>query len=795
MILLLGVALWFIALIVVSLAPHLTFEVRRSLWADLLAIGGLGAATAGFFWRLLFTSNVWMPAGGGDLAGFIYPTYRFAQEWITRGVIPLWNPYIFGGTSFIGDIQTALFYPLNLLTDFIANPLTFRDLEYLSVLHFFVAGAGMYTLLRWGPFASTRNLARAACLAGAVAFEFSDLFITHFGNLNLIATAAWLPLVFLFFARASEKPGFSNALVAGVLLAIAFFAGHIQPFLFILLALAVYAVYTAVMQQGKAKRIGTLFFLTVLIAVGISAIVLLPGLEMSRLSVRTAFTYEDAAQYSLPPIELVGLVVPGFFGRGAENAWGPWQRVEVGYIGVLPLILAAIALVLRRNKYTLFFALLALLGLALAMGGYAILHGWLFQVVPGFGQIRAPARFIMLLDFALAALAAIGFDVVATPLTKGARRLLSSLIKYGAWVALIVSVAAGTLALAILILGQGQDPVLYDRIARASNSLAFFIFLLIGSVALLFARAREWLKPAGWSAAALALIFFDLFSLGAYVDIGTSDPTLGYQRQDVVDFLRANTGLARIDSRTDVEGLWRPDTGLLYGLQDVYGDNPLVFNDFNGYWESLGGRDAGGYALLNVKYVLARRGTPMPENFTKVMEGGGGISIYENQCAHARAWVNSNSVLAEDWTQAREQLKQSCISRIPIPVAPVVYLMGDGARELRSGNVGRRPAEITGYGPNEIRGKVIAADDGYVVLSEVYAPGWRAWVDGNEVPIVRADILFRAVYVAAGEHTVRLSYDPLSYRIGALVSGVTVLAVIGAWIIRKRLETGDRRLT
>lgn len=789
MILLLGVALWFIALLVVWLTPRLTFEARRSVLYDLIALGGLGATTGGFFWRLLFTPDVWMPAGGGDLASFIYPTYRFAQEWITRGVIPLWNPYIFCGTSFIGDIQTALFYPLNLLTDFISNPLTFRDLEYLSVLHFFIAGAGMYALLRWFPFAATGSLARAACLAGAVAFEFSDLFITHFGNLNLIATTAWLPLIFLFFARALEKPGFSNALIAGLLLAIAFFAGHIQPFLFILLTLAVYAAYTAITKRRAAKRIAALLFLTILVGVGISAIVLLPGLEMSRLSVRTGFTYEQAAQFSLPPVELVGLVVPGFFGRGPENAWGPWQRVEVGYIGVLPLILAMLALVLRRNKHTLYFVLLALLGLAFAMGGYAILHGWLFQFVPGFGQIRAPARSILLLDFGLAALAAIGFDALVTPVTEGARRLLRIIVKYGMWIALVVSVGAGALALAILILGQGQDPVLYDRIARASNALAFFIILLLGSVALLFARLRDWLKPAWWAAAALGFIFFDLLSLGAYVDIGTSDPTLSYQRQDIVDFLRANTGLARIDSRTDVEGLWRPDTGLLYGLQDVYGDNPLVLSDFNSYWESLGGRDTDGYALLNVKYVLTRRGTPMPENFDQVLDGGGGITVYENKCELPRAWVIHNAKVAEDWARAEQLLKKNCFNRTPSLQGELIYVMGDEAREVRSNLGGRRPAEITGYGPNEIRVSVNAADEGYLVLSEVFAPGWRTWVDGNETPIVRADILFRAVFITAGEHTVRLAYDPLSYRIGALVSGATILVVVASLILtRKKIK-------
>ncbi|HEX9075648.1 MAG TPA: hypothetical protein VF932_07695, partial [Anaerolineae bacterium] len=174
---------------------------EHAMVRDLLIVGLIGAGTALFFWRLL-AGQVWMPAGGGDLAQFLYPTFSFAAEWWRRGVAPLWNPYLFAGAPFVGDIQSGIFYPLNLLTFFLSSPLTFRDMEYLSVLHFFIAGAGMYAFLVYGRLgAGGRPLMRAAALAGAVAFEFSDLFVTHFGNLNLIAAAAWLPWVLLFYRR------------------------------------------------------------------------------------------------------------------------------------------------------------------------------------------------------------------------------------------------------------------------------------------------------------------------------------------------------------------------------------------------------------------------------------------------------------------------------------------------------------------------------------------------------------------------------------------------------------------
>lgn len=799
MILVAAAVLWLLILVYLSVTPRLTREARRNAQYEVLAFGGLGVLTAGFFWQLLFTPGTFMPAGGGDLAGFLYPTYHFAQEWLLRGVLPLWNPNIFGGIPFVGDIQSALFYPLNLFTYVLSNPLQYRDLEYLAVLHFYIAGAGMFSLLRYGPLKNRDGgkLNLVASMAGALAFAFSDLFITHFGNLNLIATASWLPLIFLLSIKSVEsiqdaaelnlnvvlpKRASVFAILSGFILAVSFFAGHIQPYLFIVLTLALYAVYTAFTHRAQWKAIALSLVITMAVGVGVSAITLLPALEFTGLSVRSGFTYQDAAQFSLPPIELVGMLIPGYFGRGPVNAWGPWARVEVGYLGVFPLLLAVFAVVLRRNAKTMFFVLIAVVGLLLALGGYAILHGWLFRFVPGFGQLRAPARFTLLLDFGLAVLAAIGFDALVSPMSYAAWAALRRVVRGGAWVALAVALVSGALALGILILGQGQDPALFQRIANAANSIGFFILLLGFSIALLIVLARNGLPARLWSWLALGLIFFDLFSLGAYVDVGNSDPTLGYRRQDIVEFLQSNTGLARIDSRTDVEGLWRPDTGLLYGLEDVYGDNPLVLDTFNNYWEALKGRDSIGYGLLNVRYALARRGTPMPSTFSNAFEGGGGITVWQNNCTVPRAWVVYNATVVQEWESTLNRVgTEGCNDpEIAVPLNVTIHVAGAGARDLRQPDLlATDPVALTGYGPNEIAGSANARSDGYVVVSETFVPGWQAYVDGVQVPVVRANYLFRALPIPAGSHQVRLVYAPKSFQFGALISGITLLISLG----------------
>ena len=189
--------------------PAAILSRHSSLVAEIIgATGILALLTVGFFWQVLLIPDTWMPAGGGDLAPFLYPNYRFAAEHLRQGVVPLWNPHLYSGAPFAADIQSGLFYPVNLLVFLFVPDLTYLWLEYLSVFHFWLAGATMYICLRLLVPQKTDDtsttgmgsrIAPLAAFAGALAFEFSDLFIVHFGNLNMIAVAAWLPLIFLLF--------------------------------------------------------------------------------------------------------------------------------------------------------------------------------------------------------------------------------------------------------------------------------------------------------------------------------------------------------------------------------------------------------------------------------------------------------------------------------------------------------------------------------------------------------------------------------------------------------------------
>jgi uncharacterized membrane protein YfhO len=78
-----------------------------------------------------------------------------------------------------------------------------------------------------------------------------------------------------------------------------------------------------------------------------------------------------------------------------------------------------------------------------------------------------------------------------------------------------------------------------------------------------------------------------------------------------------------------------------------------------------------------------------------------------------------------------------------------------------------------------------SADGGWLVLTDSYYPGWRAWIDGKPAPIDRFSDALRSVDVPAGQHTIEMRYQPSTFRVGlfisllalALLAGLAALAV------------------
>ncbi len=371
------------------------------------------------FWsRVLFTGRVLLP--GEMLGGFApfggnarapwtilqwdalaqyFPWRHFAATQLHKGIIPLWNPYQFGGTPFLANAQSAVFYPLNW-------PFWVFDTAYAfgvsALLGTLVALGGTYLLARrWG-------MSRAAAIVSATAFAFCG-FLSSWALLpTLFQTACWLPLCLFFYEGAVEdaRPTRSTLGLAACL-ACALLAGHAQVFFYILLALAVRQPFGRRTWRGLAVGIGTLLF-----ALCLGALQLLPTLELAKNSPRVAAGaatlggWDFVAQRALAPNELVSLAVPN------PLNWGTLSE-NFGYVGVGVCLLALLTIPALRaaksHRRPRYYALtLMVFGLLYALA--TPVAKLFFFAVPGVAAMGGTGRALVLWSMGAALCAGFGLD-------------------------------------------------------------------------------------------------------------------------------------------------------------------------------------------------------------------------------------------------------------------------------------------------------------------------------------------------------------------------------------------------
>jgi hypothetical protein len=240
-------------------------------------------------------------------------------------------------------------------------------------------------------------------------------------------------------------------------------------------------------------------------------------------------------------------------------------------------------------------------------------------------------------------------------------------------------------------------------------------------------------------------------------------------------------------------------------LQDVQGYNPVqlqryvefiravnnVRQDYHDANIHPGGLRSPLLNLLNVRYVVIPHtlpaARPRPDllyllNTTTEVFRNRRIRVLRNDAALPRAWIVHDALRVE----RGEALDLINLGSVDPAVTALLEVEPPPLRQ--PADPAADAATVTDYEADRMRLATHTDADGLLVLSEVYDPGWRAYVDGERVPVYVADHVLRAVPLPAGEHVVELRYEPTSLRLGLWITAAAFLVMPVLLLLRWRLR-------
>ena len=556
-----------------------------------------------------------------------YPNLAFLGHSLKGGELPLWNPYVFAGTPYLADPQSAALYAPN--WPFLLLLGTADAARAIVLLHYALASVSIYLYLR------VVGSSSAASFAGAVIFGLSEYTITQVAGVPLLINLAWIPLVLLLVELALQRRSIPYAIGAAVAMAVQLFNGWLHGLYVTAFALLGTFLWHAILSATASRswrpalEAARLMGLTGIVWAALGSALLLPAFEFAAQSnyLMDRGLEQAGGEGNVTVLALLG--VGGSEGHGA-------------YIGAMGLFLMLLGILHGRDRRRVWlYILLGAFSLLAAFGTKAPLYAHLYQWVPGFRTFHTPGRFMVLYLLSASALAAMG----AEALQRGVgRRQLLSLAGLSALLLpafyYTISRMLGPDAFGLLLnnlIHWGDGPYLRAEVARH--------ILVFGILGLLFATLLSSVRVPGRLAYPLALMMLlaDLFfmrSLGgeyfaappgtfkatpAVLNLGEQEllesRAMGYARNGTYHFLS--------DFPYNlVPDLMPPNLAMVYGLQDVQGYNPLQLQRYADYLAAInGGPQDYHWALiynfqsrlldlLNLRYVMLRGDDSRLNNIT-----------------------------------------------------------------------------------------------------------------------------------------------------------------------------------
>jgi len=700
--------------------------------------------------------------------------------------VPLWNPHIMLGRPFVGNGQSAVFSPFNAP----AYVLPFwRSLALIAALKLFVAAFGTFLLAR------ALGVRFAGAFVAGCVFAFS-LFVVAFVAFPIGSALVLIPWVLWATERLVRRPNALTAVPLALAVAVQFLGGHPQTSFHTLVAALLFLAWRLWERRrdGRARvaiAAGT-WVGAVALGAAVAAVAVAPFVE-TLIQSETASRRGGELPTTVPLRNLLTIFLTDYWGRPTQSPLAGFTVTHAFYAGALPLFLAVVAVVMRPTRGRL----AALAGAALAIAIVVGRPGRLLRAVndlPGFGQVHN-TRLIVFFLLVMALLAGWGLhDLTSRPDRRRRRIALAvcvAMTVVPVLVVLLTTAVSGDLPRGLAI-AWGLDDMPPAGLGVDNAPLTHLVavvawgLLAAAALALLVLLMRRD-RPRWVLALVPALVIVDLFRAAMgwnpAIDVDVARPPT----TPAIEHLQAQ----RPARFAGVMPAWgdpplTPDSGMYYGLYDARGYDVPVERHYERFWKRYAAALSPARDLTTVSAVhepalraLGLVGTtrlvqdpddpPLHLPGLRLAYSGPDARVYANRRALPRAWVVASQRVVEGSEQRLRAIGSSEFEprREAIVERPVPGL-GDGS--------GGR-AVITRYDPERVEIAARSRGAGLLVLSDLDYPGWKARVDGEEVEIEPVDYLLRGVPLASGTHRVEFLYEPLSWRIGWMLTLAGLVAV------------------
>ncbi len=705
-----------------------------------------------FFWRL-FTPIAEDQASlkHGDFSGQFVAFAGYQYTRFAKGEVPLWNPYNNGGFPFIADTQSAVFYPPRLITIALSNLAggwSYNALQLEMTAHVLLGSLLMYLFMRRLTIGQ-RGSVFGSCVSSVI-LAYGG-FTSSYPPLQLaiLEAAIWLPLATLAILEATRQSVFhwKWLLLTGFALGISWMAGHPQTSWFLtylLIAFLAYRVY----QQRYGWRIflaGTALF--GIIAVGVTAVTLLPGLEYLLQTTRDSlgfdgkgngFPFHDIAQFLLP---------------GTVSQWSPL------YVGIPSLILIVIAIRQRVSENIFWFGVFVV-SLLLSFGANSAFYSSLYNLIPGLRFFRGQERAAFLIANSLAILAGLGTVYLMS------MELSESLKYFAKRLALGLFGFTFIVAVLIFVLWLG-DSASYDVYVRN------FAFSWVIATATLFVL-HLWLdNPLDWKRITLfgLTLIFDLFTMSMNspdnYDSIAAKAQLAIEIPDFINTVnQSENELFRVDGFRGLEANY----GSLYEVMDIRGISPLFLESPHRiiYADYINNPIA--WELFGVEFVFSDKETLATESeiIAQGFDSEGAVNLH--QLANPRPFV---TLMYDAEVVDSDEFAFALLNDSRFDSRNIIILNRETVLDLPDEMPDEFEAEVINFTPEQLTMRTQSDEDAILSLALVDYIGWEATLDDEPVDILRAYGALSAIEVPDGDHTIQLNYNPLSYRLGAIISLIT----------------------